>query len=870
MEQVRLRDCYEEAASLVRLGDLDRAIRVTRHILRHYPRYSAGHQLLGQALLQSGRHRESVTQFLRVLSADPENVTARLGLSRVYAEIGQWHKSIDQLQLAADLSPGDSGLRRQLVQLVTAHRGNATAELEISRAGLGRIYARNGLYPKSIQEFNAVLAYEPTRFDVRLALAEVLWRDGRHLEAVEVCHQVLDRLPGALKANLIMAAVWLDSPQPDEAEPYLRLAQALDPENGNAKILFGGRSPLPPRTAEIDRMHEATEQPDLPPPTLKPAHVPYPQGLAPPDGDWPNASNKEETAAMSDEYLEDEEFEIPDWLKGVGDDLLADEGEQTVPTTTTATPSAPEEAPEWLHDLVTHAEEAGSSEAYPATALPSADESAHMLDQLETPLVDTPSAASAKPPQELDLPDWLSDSVSGEETYEPAPSAVPTPTEPGLELPDSGADMTDWIAKVTEAEAETTATSEESQPPQGQAEPIATPAEAVAPEIEEGTLPDWLSQMPEPESIATSTQSGEAGLLPAELASLDIEVTETDLPERFPDFQGQEAVSDEPMATFPPPAEPTAGLEDLPDWLQPEADEMTAAEAEKTLPDETEIPVWLTEDAEPASLVIPESETVELVGEVTEDAEAQEKESLPDWLRELQQPSPSREDLATEAIEPLAPAGASETELDTPDWMRRLRDAGTEEISDEPASDLEDDLAPAAAAASAATQLLEEEVILPDPTPAETPLDEAPASPPVEETHPETDEVVELMTTAQAATPAKIEEAAPPAPDELTDPTATSQVEPLQVGAFPEEPEERLALARAALKSGSWPQALSIYTTLVNSAELLDGVIDDLEEGIRNHPEDFAGYQMIGDAYMKDGRLPSALQAYRTALAKLH
>jgi tetratricopeptide (TPR) repeat protein len=90
------------------------------------------------------------------------------------------------------------------------------------------------------------------------------------------------------------------------------------------------------------------------------------------------------------------------------------------------------------------------------------------------------------------------------------------------------------------------------------------------------------------------------------------------------------------------------------------------------------------------------------------------------------------------------------------------------------------------------------------------------------------------------------------------------------VGALPKQPEERLALARTALKSGSWPHALSIYTTLINSSELLDAVIEDLEKGIRNHPEDFAGYQMVGDAYMKDGRLPSALQAYRTALAKLH
>ncbi len=764
-----------------------------------------------------------------MLSADPENVTARLGLSRVYGEVGQWHKSIEQLQLAGDLSPGDSGLRQQLARLVRTHHGHATGGLEITRAGLGRIYARNGLYLKSIQEFKAVLALEPERFDVLLALAEVLWRDSRHLEAVKVCHQVLDSLPDALKANLIVAAAWLDSPQPDEAQPYLRLAQALDPENANAQILCGDRSPLPPRTAEIDRMDEAPEQPDLPPPTLKPAAVPYPQGLAPPGGDWANASNKEETAAMSDEYLEDEEFEIPDWLKGVGDDLLADEGEQTVPTTTAATPSTPEEAPEWLHDLVTHAEEAGSSEVHAATPLPSADESADLLDQLEAPPVDTPSAASAEPPEESHLPDWLSDIVSGKKEDEPAPSAVTTPTERRPEVPDSEADMAGWIAKVTEAQAETSATPEESQPPQAQEEPVATAAEPATPEIEKGTLPDWLQ-----------------------------------------DFEGQEAVSDGPKAAVPPAAEPTAGLEDVAEWLQPEADEMAAAEAEKAPADETEIPVWLTEDAEPARLVIPESETVEPAREVAEDEEEEEEETLPDWLRELQQPSPRRDQVAAEPMEALAPAEAIETDPDMPDWIRRLRDGVAEEISAEPASDLEADLAAAAAAAIAGAQLLEKEVILPEPTAAETPVDEAPAPAPVEEEHPETEQPVEIMTTAQAATSTKIEEAAPPAPDELTEPVAAPRAEPLQVGALPKQPEERLALARTALKSGSWPHALSIYTTLINSSELLDAVIDDLEKGIRNHPEDFAGYQMVGDAYMKDGRLPSALQAYRTALAKLH
>ncbi len=864
MEQVKLRDCYHEAASLLRAGEFDTAISIARHILRHYPRYSAGHQLLGEALLESGSHRDSARQFLWALSADPENVTARLGLSRLYGALGHWHKSIEQLQLAADLAPGDSEIRQQLVQLVRTHHGDATGRLEITQAGLGRIYARNGLYPKSIQELRAVLVQEPTRFDVRVALAEVLWRDGRDLEAVEVCHEVLDSLPDALKANLIMAAVWLNSPQPDEAQPYVELAQALDPENSNARILFGDRSPLPPRTAQIDPMDEATEQPDLPAPTLKPAAVPYPQGLAPSDGDWANASTKKETAAMSEEHLQDEEFEIPDWLKGVGDDLLADEGEQTVPTTTTATPSTSEEAPEWLHDLVTHAKEAGSSEVYAATPLPSADESADTLDHLEAPPVDTASAPS-EPPEESELPDWLSNTVSDDNAYQPSPSAVAAPTELDPEVAQSGADMTDWIAKVTEAEAQTAATPEESQPPQSQEEPIAAAAELAAPEMEEGTPPNWLAQMAEAESMVTSTQSGEPGVLPAELTSLDIEVDEDNLQDGLPDFQGQEAVSDEPKATVPPPSESTARLEDLPEWLQPEADETAVAEAEKLPSDETEIPVWLTEDAEPASLVIPKSETVEPAREAPED---EVEDNLPDWLRELQQPSPRPKAVAAEPIEPLAPPEPSETKPDLPDWIRRLRDGAPQEITDEPASDLEPDLVAAPDAATTSTQLLEEEVILPDPTAAQTSIDEAPA--PVEEDYPETDEPVEVMTTAQAPTPTKIEEAAPPAPDELAEPVAPAPVDPLQMGALPKEPEERLALARAALKCDSWPQALSIYTTLVNSSELLDGVIDDLEQAIRNHPDDFAGYQMIGDAYMKDGRLPSALQAYRTALTKLH
>jgi tetratricopeptide (TPR) repeat protein len=103
-------------------------------------------------------------------------------------------------------------------------------------------------------------------------------------------------------------------------------------------------------------------------------------------------------------------------------------------------------------------------------------------------------------------------------------------------------------------------------------------------------------------------------------------------------------------------------------------------------------------------------------------------------------------------------------------------------------------------------------------------------------------------------------------------PEAPVAVEPTPIFAAqpPEDPTGRLAMARAAMQAGSWSEALSLYGALVNSSDLLDVVINDLEEGIKKHPDDYAGYQLAGDAYMKDGRLPSALRAYRTALAKLN
>jgi tetratricopeptide (TPR) repeat protein len=451
MAQVSLRDYCDEADALIQSGESGKAILIARHILRHYPRHIESYRLLGQALLKAGNYQEAAEQFWRVLGADPESVASRVGLARIYETTGDLDKAAWQMQRAFELSPANADLRQQLRRLNEARGSGVGDEFEITRAALGRIYARGQLHAKAIQEFRAVLAQEPDRFDVQVALTEVLWRAEQRSEAVEICRRTLEKLPNALKLNLILGAT-----QPDEAaKSCLGLAQALDPENVVAQSLFGEKSPLAPLTIKIERLSEAEveEAWPKPPPTAPVEYVPL-RREEEPATDWTTEFYEEEAAPMSDKERADEEFELPDWLQGVGDDLLGEEEAQTAPVTPAqpATPSASsaqagDETPDWLRDLLAQAEEPPApKEPVAAEEAPSA-EPGDMPDWLHALRPEVPETASV----EAGEPDWLAAIAAGK-SLEGAEAEVPAPA-----APEAQADQLDWLSEWEQAEAPTAA-----------------------------------------------------------------------------------------------------------------------------------------------------------------------------------------------------------------------------------------------------------------------------------------------------------------------------------------------------------------------------------------------------------------------------
>ncbi|MCS6909032.1 MAG: tetratricopeptide repeat protein [Anaerolineales bacterium] len=78
-----------------------------------------------------------------------------------------------------------------------------------------------------------------------------------------------------------------------------------------------------------------------------------------------------------------------------------------------------------------------------------------------------------------------------------------------------------------------------------------------------------------------------------------------------------------------------------------------------------------------------------------------------------------------------------------------------------------------------------------------------------------------------------------------------------------------LGQAQAALQSNELAEAQARFEHLIRSGHKLDEVIVELEAYLARNPDSLIFLRLLGDAYMRAGRLQKALDAYREALVKI-
>ena len=654
MTEISLRAYCDEVKELIKADSHDQAIAVCQHILRLYPKYLEAYRLLGQACLEKGMHSEAEDFFNRVLSADPEDFLAYVGLS-IISEERDLDEAIRQMERAFELAPDNAEVRKELRRLYAQRDKVEKPRLKPTRGGLGRLYARGGQLQQAIEEFKGVLEEDEGRLDIQVALAEALWRNGQRLEASELCSDILEKLPNGLKANLIWGEVWFHSDNEElkeEATARLGIAQALDPENAVAQELLGHLSPLSPQVKKIPRLEDVAV-------TAEAEVVEEPPSVAAPT----------EITPVEEEAL--------DWLRQIREEApkpMAEEPElepmMAEPATQVMGPAEAEETPDWLRELRETTEEPGVEKVEEAPAWPQPAE-----EKIEEP-------AAVQPPEieEEEVPDWLQE-LRGEVTEEPAPSE-----EMGPPVAEDEEGIPAWLRQLEEESVE------------AQAESPTPLKELGAEEIEE--IPAWLREAgeaaPEGADIGVETLAEE---VPAgEAAAPEGEEAPTWL--RVPSEEGVE----EPMQAMLPPEVPEAEVtpveeaapaeeEEIPAWLrilreqgleEPTLEEAPAAE--EVVAEAAEIPV-----AEVAPV---------------EEAAPAEKEEIPAWLRILREEgleepileeAPAAEEVAAEAEMPEAEAPTeavmmaeelppAEPAEEIPDWLLRvMREEGVEEPTPEEA-----------------------------------------------------------------------------------------------------------------------------------------------------------------------------------------
>ncbi|NJN54404.1 MAG: tetratricopeptide repeat protein [Anaerolineae bacterium] len=567
MTTITLREYHQRIDKLIDENMLTEAITHCRHVLETHSSHIDTYRLLAKALLEQHDYDGAADLFQRVLSAEPNDFVAHVGLSIIRSEESQVEDALWHLQRAFEIEPYNAAIQEELRRHYAQFSDLAVDRIPLTSGALARLYIKGELYQQAVQELRQTIQHSQDRVDLEVLLAEALWRNDQRVDAEEVCLNVLQKLPNCIVVNAILSEIWLQTGRIGESQKYLRRLLALtslDKESLDLDTAVGrafrsdGAPPLPDQV-EVEVKGDAEMM-------LAGANAsPSAKG---PSADWMSEMTFDSDAAEKFEYEHLEVAESPsgmhnyDWMAEVNDDLtpqenLPVESEWFMDEELKAEPSLEDD---WLADV---------GAAAMGTAV-SDDEFDLLFADEATPLQ---SATAMQPEDE----DWFLTQSEGElqaeETFASEQSVpewlIPLVNEPDLsdvdEMGESNNVGSDWFA-----ESETDAT-------------IPTT---------DSKVPDWLSNL---------VDDGPAQPTMDEFVEVDL-ASPTAVAHEQDDWMIDEHAEDHWD-------EGDYAEEEMPDWLRKQTGELDAELA--TSAGSGEMDDWLTSEPTTTDGVVELEETSE-------------------------------------------------------------------------------------------------------------------------------------------------------------------------------------------------------------------------------------------------------------------
>ncbi len=637
MATTNLQDYLKLIDQLLEDGRFYEASQHCRQILQQYPRHIPTYRALAKALLEQRQYSNASDLFHRILSADPHDFIAHVGLALIHREEQHLPQAIWHMQRAFELAPYNGSIQEELQGLYAAQNRRVKETIAPNRCALAHLYMRSELYAMAVTELQSIRQEEAYagRIDLDVLLAEAFWRNGQQVEAVTMCLKVLEQLPNCIQVNAILAEIWLLTGRIDEAQTYFQRLQAL---------LLPSKTDLDVETA----VGRAFCTPGAPP-------LPEQASVTSLDSLTAVTDSIDSSAADLEQDIADEESQddLYDWLqalqapegatpdKGAGkhapDKPNKDESWLTAKAGQPAT--TPEE--DWLAELENVSLPELSTAAQPASTEQPVIPLAELPEEPIAPIAKIPTwmLATDDSLTELDADsavDWLKldeledSDISIQVVVEDQTDWFSDPSKPRVKP------QTDWFVDQTTSshKPEPEATADIESNAQADVSWLAEPEEAMQPaRVETAELNEWLAFTDELDKLSADGLADEEVPSPEAIPA----TPPADEDESVPQWLMTAPLTDESVA------EESADFASsgVPDWLMtgPLETAVNAAPTAEPLPDdEADVSAWLAEAtitsfpvedaAEPLDLsqlsATPGLATSELAGD---------EEILPEWLQ---------------------------------------------------------------------------------------------------------------------------------------------------------------------------------------------------------------------------------------------
>ena len=228
-----------EAAVLARQaladGDSTLARSIAERLLAEFASYPPA-RLVRALLAEQANDTDAALDDLRgVTSAEPANAEARAVQARLFQRRGDVDRARMAARQAVELIPSDPEVLESALEIL-----NVQADaLDTSVAVLARVHLNCGWPDLAERHARTAVSESPERVDVRLTLAEALWRLGRLSACEAECRVVADQAEECVRAAVMRAHILSERGRTAEGQELLDRIGRIDPEFREARELLG-------------------------------------------------------------------------------------------------------------------------------------------------------------------------------------------------------------------------------------------------------------------------------------------------------------------------------------------------------------------------------------------------------------------------------------------------------------------------------------------------------------------------------------------------------------------------------------------------------------------------------------------------------